>query len=139
MAYLKVLLLCFAVETNATTYHIRQTLQDLPKKMRAVNDNIDEFNQFVNAQVADLAAGGQTTDDLVMNLFRAYLTVRDHQFLGYIRRKKEIYDEMMDPNELTPERLMDLALTKYLQLKQEGVWRAKSKQDERYIALLTAA
>ena len=46
---------------------------------------------------------------------------------------------MMDPNELTPERLMDLALTKYLQLKQEGVWRAKSKQDERYIALLTAA
>ena len=134
-AYLKVLLLRFAVETNATTYHIRQTLQDLPKKMRAVNDNIDEFNQFVNAQVADLAAGGQTTDDLVMNLFRAYLTVRDHQFLGYIRRKKEIYDEMMDPNELTPERLMDLALTKYLQLKQEGVWRAKSKQDERYIAL----
>ena len=45
-AYLKVLLLRFPVETNATTYHhIRQTLQDLPKKMRAVNDNIDEFNQ----------------------------------------------------------------------------------------------
>ena len=44
-AYLKVLLLRFAVEMNATTYHIRQTLQDLPKKMRAVNDNIDEFNQ----------------------------------------------------------------------------------------------
>ena len=134
-AYLKVLLLCFAVKTNTTTYHIRQTLQDLPKKMRAVNNNIDEFNQFVNAQVANLTAGGQTTDDLVMNLFRAYLTVRDHQFLGYICHKKEIYDEMMDPNKLTPECLMDLALTKYLQLKQEGVWRAKSKQDEWYIAL----
>ena len=76
-AYLKVLLLCFPVETNATTYHIRQTLQDLPKKMRAINDNINKFNQFVNMQVANLAAGGQTTDDLVMNLFRAYLTVRD--------------------------------------------------------------
>ena len=30
---------------------------------------------------------------------------------------------------------MDLALTKYFQLKQEGVWRANLKQDQRYIAL----
>ena len=73
-------------------------------------------------------------DDLVMNLFRAYLTVRDHQFLGYIIcRKKEIYDEMMDPNELTPERLMDLALTKYLQLKQEGVWLESQIQARRTV------
>ena len=43
---------------------------------------------------------------------------------------------MMDLNKLTPSHLMDLALTKYLQLKQEGVWRAKSKQDEQYIALM---
>ena len=48
-AYLKVLLLRFAIETNTKTYHIRQMLQDLSKKMRTVkNVNIDEFNQFTH-------------------------------------------------------------------------------------------
>jgi len=132
--FLKVLLMKFGVETNATTFHLRETLHDLPKKMKSFNDNIDDFNQYVSAQVEDLAAGGQTSDDLLVYLFRSYLVVKDTNFNSYIRRKKEEYDE---PRNIPfpPEELMDLALTKYLQLKQEGVWKAKTKEEEQITAL----
>ena len=102
--------------------------------MKAFNDNVDEFNQYVSAQVEDLAAGGQTSDDLLVYLFRSYLVVKDNSFRAYMQRKKELYDERGNVP-MPPEELMDLALTKYLQLKQEGTWKAKSKEEEQIIAL----
>ena len=135
-AYLKVLLTEFAAATNATSYHIRENLHNLPKKMKSLNDDIERFNTYVKVQLADLAAGGQSTMDLIVFLFTSYLSVKDSEFVEYIKLKKSAYDESPPgANTITPEALMSMALSKYHQLKQANVWRQKSKTEETIIAL----
>ena len=112
----------FAAATNATSYHIRENLHNLPKKMKSLNDDIERFNTYVKVQLADLAAGGQSTMDLIVFLFTSYLSVKDCEFVEYIKLKKLAYDEAVPgANTLTPEHLMSLALSKYHQLKQANV------------------
>ena len=89
-AYLKVLLTKFAAATNATSYHIRENLHNLPKKMKSLNDDIERFNTYVKVQLADLAAGGQSMMDLIVFLFTSYLTVKDSEFVEYIKLKKSV-------------------------------------------------
>ena len=136
-AYLKVLLTEFAAATNATSYHIRENLHNLPKKMKLLNDDIERFNTYVKVQLADVAAGGQSTMDLIVFLFTSYLSVKDSEFVEYIKLKKLAYDKAAPGanNTLTPEHLMSLALSKYHQLKQANVWRQKSKVEEMIITL----
>ena len=74
--------------------------------------------------------------DLIVFLFTSYLSVKDSEFVEYIKLKKLAYDEAAPgANALTPEHLMSLALSKYHQLKQANVWRQKSKAEETIIAL----
>jgi hypothetical protein len=55
--YLKVILLTFYVETNATNFHLRQKLHNLPSKMTDLNSNVAAFNTYVWETVTDLASG----------------------------------------------------------------------------------
>ena len=66
---------------------------NLPKKMQLRNNDIKRFNTYVKVQLADLAAGGQSTMDLIIFLFSSYLTVKDRKFVEYIKLKKSAYNE----------------------------------------------
>ena len=56
--YLKVLLIKFHIETNATNFHLCESLTLLPSKMTEYKFDIAQFNDHVQAIVVKLAAGG---------------------------------------------------------------------------------
>jgi hypothetical protein len=131
-SFLKAILLKVSVETNATDFHIRENLHELPAKIKELDYNIQAFNDYVKVQVTDLAAGGQETTDLLVYLFLSYESVKDDDFQQYIKRKKEEYDE---GTPITPNALMDLALVKYNQLNQSKTWGVPSEAEKKIVAL----
>lgn len=133
--YLKTLLSKFYVETRATNFHLRQKMQHLPTTIADMSYNIASFNDRVRELVKDLASGGETSTDLIVYVFEAYLKVDDSVFNRYIERKKEAYDDGSE--EVTVDALLDLALVKYNQIKQAGKWRSKTPEQEQIFALLS--
>lgn len=130
--FLKTILNKCYVETNATNFYLRQTLLNLPAKMEQLSGKIDDFNEYVKNQIIHLAAGGAESSDLLVYLFMSYLKVKDRDFIDYIKRKKESYDEGHDT---TPTALMDAAEIKYLQLTQAQTWCAPSEEEKQIVAL----
>ena len=106
--YLKLMTLKAIVDTRATASHMRENLTNLDTYMiSTARSNIKEFNQYVKVNREGLRARGQTTDDLMVNLFKGYLKVEDRDFVQYMKMKKSFYD---DGNDLTVDELMQLAL-----------------------------
>lgn len=131
--YLKVLLIKFFVETTATNFYLRESLSLLPTKIKELKSDIAKFNDHVDSIVLDLAAGGETSSDLLMYLFKSYLLVEDKVFNQFILNKKEKYEEG-DPA-ITPQALMDMALIKFNTLRQSKTWKVKTPEEEKLIAL----
>jgi hypothetical protein len=94
--------------------------------------DIETFNEYVLDQRASLLARGETTSDLVMNLFRAYGKVGNDDFKHWLGRRKDEYDEGKDFNE---DEFMHSALIKYKTLKEQGNWSLQSSAQESIIAL----
>jgi hypothetical protein len=108
--------------------------KSLDSYITTIDSNIELFNQYVNINRAGLQARGETTDDLIINLFKAYLSVADQNFVEYMKKKKDDYDE--GTTVLEPETLMTHALNKYhISLVQEKKWKSMSPQDEQLVAL----
>ena len=96
-------------------------------------DNIrDAFNLYVTNQVEQLAARGETSSDLLINLFAAFLAVPDKKFVEYIEKQKDKYDEGED---ITTKKLMQVALIKYKDRKRSEMWQAPSPEEEQIMAL----
>jgi hypothetical protein len=121
------------VDTRATSSFFRENLTSLDSYITTIDSNIELFNQYVNINRAGLQARGESTDDLVINLFKAYLNVADQNFVEYMKKKKDDYDE--GTTILEPGTLMTHALNKYHILVQEHKWKAMSPQDEQLVAL----
>ena len=51
---------------------------------------------YVKNLVDQLQARGQYTNDLLVNLFKGYLSATDRSFPTYIEKKLEAYDEGQD-------------------------------------------
>ena len=71
--------------------------------------HIKSFNLYVTSQVEQLAARGETSSDLLINLFAAFMAVPDKKFVEYIEKQKDKYDEGED---VTTKKLMQVALIK---------------------------
>jgi hypothetical protein len=57
--------------------------------MKALPDsNIAEFNRYVKRQMETLTVEGETTNDLVTNLFKGYFHAMDKDFCEWIKAKK---------------------------------------------------
>ena len=130
---LKVIIQESSIDTNATTSAIRMALASLDEYMPTVGDNITKFNQHVSAQVELLKARGHQTHDLTVNLFKAYGTVKDSKFREYIAQKESEYEE--NNEELSYEKLMQLAENKYKIRKVRHQWNAPTPEEEKIIAL----
>jgi hypothetical protein len=123
------------VDTPATTRLARENLSGLDGYITRVNSDIEKFNLYVREQVDALAARGETTDDLLANLFKAYVCASDIEFRAYIKQKEEAYDE--GANHVNPTLLMQQALNKFKSLTEKGKWNKLSEADEKIIALET--
>ena len=91
--YLKVILRLAHIDTKATVNVIRTRLSTLDTKMAELQDDIITFNEYVKTQRAALSARGETTFDLLVNLFKAYKVVGDSAFQRYIEAKENTYNE----------------------------------------------
>ena len=132
LLFLKVTLQLAHVDTRATITVIRTSLSSLDAKMVSLQDNVTEFNEFVKSQRGSLEARGETTTDLLVNLFKGYKASADEKFVNYIESKEDDYNEGYD---ITPDALMELAESKYKTLLESGKWKQQSAADRKIIAL----
>ena len=130
---LKVIIRVSAIDTNATVMSIRSQLGNIDTYIATVNFDITKTNERVNTLLEALSTRGETTHDMLSNLFRAYRTVKDKQFLRYIEQKESDYEEGI--LELTPTKLMLLAENKFKTLKEKSQWQAPSEEEEKIVAL----
>ena len=129
---LKVLIRECHLDTNATVGGIRNRLSALDSYLPTVGYNITKFNMYVKNLVDQLRARGEFTNDLLINLFKGYLSATDKSFTTYIDKKLEAYEEGQD---MTADQLMLWARNKYDLLLDKGTWNAPTEQEEKIIAL----
>jgi hypothetical protein len=131
---LKLILKKAIIDSRATSANLREQLTTLDSCMASVDCNVELFNQHVTEVVAGLRAMGESTDELVVNLFKAYGVVGDSEFSRYMKNKRYAYD---DGEDVQPDPLMSVALAKYQSLIESGVWNMMSPDQERLVALLS--
>ena len=120
------------LDTNATTANIRKKLSSLDTYILTIGSDITKFNIHVSMLMDSLAARGESTQDLLTNLFKGYQAATDKTFVDYIGRKLEKYEEGED---VTSDALMEQADNKFKLLKESGNWNAPSEQEEKILAL----
>jgi len=120
------------IDTNATASHIRTQLASLDTYIGTIDSDISKFNQHVKSLVNQLHMRRETTTDLLTNLFKGYLAASDKQFVEYIKKKKDEYEE---GSEIPTDRLMTLAENKFKILVQNQEWKAPSPEEAQILAL----
>jgi hypothetical protein len=98
-----------------------------------IGSDITKFNGYARLLIDSLAARGESSNDLLTNLFKGYEAATDKIFVDYICRKKERYKEGED---VTADALMEQANRKYKLIKENVTWNAPSEQEEKILALM---
>lgn len=129
---LKVIISLAHIDTKATVSFIRTNLSSLDSYMEKIGSNIETFNEYVRSQHDALEARGEQTQDLLVNLFKGYMAVKDKAFRDYMAKKKDEYEEGANINE---DSLMEFARNKYRVLVQEERWNSKSPEEQQIVAL----
>jgi hypothetical protein len=121
-------------DTNATSKFIRDNLRELDEYIVKIDSDIIKFNEYVLEQMEEgLAARGETTHDLLTNLFRAYKSTSDKEFVRYIKDRETEYENGQD---ITAYTLMNnKAKNRYKPMKQNGDWNSPSEDEAKIIAL----
>jgi hypothetical protein len=113
------------VNTRATASQLHLNLMNLYSYMATIDSNIEIFNQRVKINQ-------KTADDLIINLFKAYLMVSDGAFVRYTTNKKDRFD---DGEDFTVEGLLTMSLIKFQTLKDSGKLNSLSPEQEQIAAL----
>lgn len=129
---LKVVIMVSHVDTRATISSVRTKLSSLDKSMREFDSDIEKFNDYVVELENKLQARGQVTQDLLVNLFKGYKVCKDLEFVEYIKKKEDYYEEGGD---VTSDQLMEWALNKFKSRKESNTWCQKTNEEETIIAL----
>ena len=128
----KLLMSKVQVHTVATNYQFKSRLANLENYMGNVNLNIEMFNSHFKEAKEGLSARGDEASNLIMELFKGYKVVSDHEFVKYIKTREDRY---LEGEALTDDLLMQLALNKYIIMKENGEWGALTEQEEQMTAL----
>ena len=129
LLYFKLLMNKAEVNSRAKATHIRDNLGSLDVYMATTADsNIAKFNEYVKDQMMALTARGETTQDLLNNLFKGYAKADCEEFREFI--KKTRWEWQNGRFDYTPESLMDLCLDNYNTMLLFGTWGAKFPQSE---------
>jgi hypothetical protein len=120
------------VDSRATVSFIRTALTQLDTKMIDLDSDVEAFNFYVKAQIKSLSARGETSSDLLVNLFKGYKSANDVEFLDFVRRRENSYEEGEDIN---TNNLMADALIKFKARKLVGKWSAPTKEQGQILAL----
>ena len=74
----------------------------LDEYITTIGCDIIKFNEHVKRLIEQLNAHGSETQDLLTNLFKAYVSVNDASFVDYINEKLSWYEEgeLMEADQL---------------------------------------
>jgi len=133
-AFLKILIREAHVDTRTTVMHIRAKLSALDSYILTIGCDISKFNAYVKDLIDSLTAKGETTQDLLANLFKAYKAVSDREFISYIRKKEDEYEEGVN---IDTDTLMLQADNKFKIMREAKTWNAPSPEEEKILALET--
>ena len=120
------------IDTIATSTYLRENLTNLDIHITTVNSDIEHFNQYVKVNMYGLKARGERTDDLMINLFKAYQVASDGEFVRYIITKRDQYDYGYN---ISTDKLMTYALNKFEIPQKENKWKSRSSKQEHSVAL----
>ena len=120
--------------THATVALVRNDLTSLDSKMLELDSNIEEFNQYVRKQKRKLTNRREHSNDLLINLFKAYSVAQDKRFVQSIANMEEDYLLGRTPN-LTDEMLMADAFAAYRVRVEKKIWGALGREQETIIAM----
>ena len=138
---LKVIVRESHIDSNATASLIRTQLARLDSYISDVGNDITKFNAHVKLLMQGLRARGETSTDLLVNLFTGYKSASDQEFIKYIKEKESRYEEGRAIDEqghpFTADALMELAQNKYKILVDKDEWEAPSKEEKNIVALET--
>ena len=81
---LKIIIRESHLDTNATTNSIRTQLSTLDEYITTIGCDIIKFNEHVKRLLEQLNASGGETHDLLTNLFKAYISIKDAHFVDYV-------------------------------------------------------
>jgi hypothetical protein len=129
---LKLIIMVSHVDTRATITSVRTKLSSLDQAMREHDSNVELFNDYVIGQVGKLHARGVQTQDLLVNLFKGYKACKDAEFVDYIKKKEDFYEE---GGQVEYQQLMDWALNKFKTRKEYEQWCQRTTEEEPIIAL----
>jgi hypothetical protein len=120
------------VDSRATVTFIRHSLRKLDAKMIQPDSNVVEFNLYVKAQVLSLAQRGETTTDLLVNLFEGCKAADDVEFKDLLKRKE---NECNEGKDITVPNLMADMVAKHRSRVLHKEWSAPTKEQEQILAL----
>jgi hypothetical protein len=130
---LKVVIRKSHVDTNATTSHILRKLGRIDKIVLELDSDIAKVNNRVNALVEELAARGETTSHLLIDLFSGYRVASDKPFVAYVKQKEQEYNDGTTP--ITAEELMHMASNFYVSSVEAEEWQRTTREEDQIIAL----
>ena len=120
------------LDTNATSASIRTKLTDLDRYLPTIGHDITKFNTYVKLLIDGLRSRGETSHDLLVNLFKGYMACSDREFVAYIKRKQDSFEE---GTPIQVDNLMKNAADKYKTLLQKGKWNAPDANETKILAL----
>lgn len=132
LLFFKAIIKTASIDTRATTTTLRNKLASLDHHMQEVSSNIRTFIVDVKSWQQNLLARGETTNDLMVNVFRGLKACSDANFVRYITRKEDDYNEGQD---ITVDELLDLAGNKYESLIELGDFNQPTDDQKKILAL----
>ena len=97
---------------------IRFILSNLDGYLSEIDNDINKFHKYVKVLIDNLHAKGETTHDLLANLFKAYAT--------FVKYMSNVQTRWEDDNALTPNELMQKSGHNFKILKSKDLWEAPS-------------
>ena len=121
------------INVKASATLLREKLWNAPETLRTKKYDVQEFNAFIGRILFQLRARGEEAPDTLLHLFRSYKTAPNADFVQYVKHKESLYEEA--EIEMSPQKLMSLALTKYNTLKEQDQWKQSDQAEDQIIAL----
>ena len=129
---LKIIIRESHLDTNTTKNSIRTQLSNLNEYITTIGCDIVKFNKHVKRLLEQLNASGVETHNLLTNLFKAYVSVKDARFVDYDTEKLSRYEE---GELMEADQLMTLKANKYKNMMIQNQWEAPSPHDATIQAL----
>jgi len=77
---LRILILRLTIDSRSTVSCIQRNLSELDDYMTSVDNNVKTFNELVRLQLDALTARGESSSNVMVNLFKGYLAASDKDF-----------------------------------------------------------